>query len=56
MSAFCTLSREQAALYQQAVRDLAEKLKEADGMKRPRARLGPAHEALKQICNHGPTD
>ena len=34
MSAFCTLSREQAALYEQAVRDLARKLEDADGIQR----------------------
>ena len=51
MSAFCTLSREQAALYQQAVRDLAEKLEEADGIKRRGLVLAQLMK-LKQICNH----
>jgi SNF2 family DNA or RNA helicase len=51
MSAFCTLSREQAALYQQAVRDLAEKLEEADGMQRRGLVLAQLMK-LKQICNH----
>ncbi|HMF36819.1 MAG TPA: DEAD/DEAH box helicase, partial [Isosphaeraceae bacterium] len=51
MSAFCTLSREQAALYEQAVRDLAEKLKEADGIQRRGLVLAQLMK-LKQICNH----
>ena len=51
MSAFCTLSREQAALYEQAVRDLAEKLEEADGMQRRGLVLAQLMK-LKQICNH----
>ena len=51
MSAFCTLSREQAALYEQAVRDLAEKLETADGMARRGLVLAQLMR-LKQICNH----
>jgi SNF2 family DNA or RNA helicase len=51
MSAFCTLSREQAALYEQAVRDLAEKLETADGMARRGLVLAQLMK-LKQICNH----
>jgi non-specific serine/threonine protein kinase len=51
MAAFCTLSREQAALYQQAVRDLADKLEEADGMQRRGLVLSQLMK-LKQICNH----
>ena len=51
MSAFCTLSREQAALYEQAVRDLAEKLEEADGIQRRGLVLAQLMK-LKQICNH----
>ncbi len=51
MSAFCNLSREQAALYEQAVRDLAEKLKEADGIQRRGLVLAQLMK-LKQICNH----
>ena len=51
MSAFCTLSREQAALYEQAVRDLAEKLKVADGIQRRGLVLAQLMK-LKQICNH----
>ncbi len=51
MSAFCTLSREQAALYEQAVRDLARKLEEADGIQRRGLVLAQLMK-LKQICNH----
>ena len=51
MSAFCTLSREQAALYEQAVRDLAEKLEDADGIQRRGLVLAQLMK-LKQICNH----
>ncbi|MGA2702659.1 MAG: DEAD/DEAH box helicase [Isosphaeraceae bacterium] len=51
MSAFCTLSREQAALYEQAVRDLAQKLEEADGIQRRGLVLAQLMK-LKQICNH----
>jgi len=51
MSTFCTLSREQAALYEQAVRDLAAKLEEADGIQRRGLVLAQLMK-LKQICNH----
>jgi SNF2 domain-containing protein/SNF2 helicase protein/helicase-like protein len=51
VKAFCPLSRRQAALYQQAVQDLADKLDDAEGI----ARKGVVLAALmrfKQICNH----
>jgi non-specific serine/threonine protein kinase len=51
MSAFCTLSREQAALYEQAVRDLAQRLEEAEGIQRRGLVLAQLMK-LKQICNH----
>jgi hypothetical protein len=51
MSAFCALSREQAALYEKTVRDLAEKLEDTDGMKRRGLVLAQLMR-LKQICNH----
>jgi non-specific serine/threonine protein kinase len=51
MSAFCALSREQAALYEQAVRDLAHKLKEVEGIHRRGLVLAQLMR-LKQICNH----
>jgi non-specific serine/threonine protein kinase len=51
LSAFCTLSRQQAALYEQAVRDLAEKLKDSEGIQRRGLVLAQLMR-LKQICNH----
>ncbi len=51
MSAFCNLSREQAALYEQAVRDLEEKLETVDGIQRRGLVLAQLMR-LKQICNH----
>ena len=51
MSAFCSLSREQAALYEQAVRELAEKLESVDGIERRGVVLAQLMR-LKQICNH----
>jgi non-specific serine/threonine protein kinase len=51
MKVFCSLSRKQAALYQQAVGDMARQLEEADGMKR-RGIVLALLMRLKQICNH----
>jgi non-specific serine/threonine protein kinase len=51
MSAFCSLSREQAALYEQAVSDLAEKLADTEGIQRRGLVLAQLMK-LKQICNH----
>jgi superfamily II DNA or RNA helicase len=51
MVAFCPLSRKQAALYQQAVEELARDLDQADGMKRRGVVLASLMR-LKQICNH----
>ena len=48
---FCPLSRKQAALYQQAVEDLASQLEDVDGMKR-RGIVLAFLMRLKQICNH----
>ena len=48
---FCPLSRKQAALYQQAVDDLAGQLEDVDGMKR-RGIVLVFLMRLKQICNH----
>ena len=48
---FCPLSRKQAALYQQAVDDLAGQLEEVDGIKR-RGIVLSFLMRLKQICNH----
>ncbi len=49
--AYCHLSRKQAALYAQAVEDLARSLEEADGIKRKGLVLAMLMR-LKQICNH----
>ncbi len=51
VKAFCSLSRQQAALYEQAVRDLQEKLETADGIQRRGLVLAQLMR-LKQICNH----
>ena len=51
MKTFCPLSRKQAALYQQAVDDLAGQLEDVDGMKR-RGIVLAFLMRLKQICNH----
>jgi superfamily II DNA or RNA helicase len=51
MKVFCPLSRKQAALYQQAVKDLAGELDQADGMQRKGVVLASLMR-LKQICNH----
>jgi non-specific serine/threonine protein kinase len=47
----CGLSRKQAALYERAVNDLAERLESADGMARRGLVLATLMQ-LKQICNH----
>jgi non-specific serine/threonine protein kinase len=51
VKAFCPLSRKQAALYQQAVAELAGHLEDVDGMKR-RGIVLAFLMRLKQICNH----
>ncbi len=48
---FCSLSRKQAALYQQAVEELARQLEDVDGMQR-RGTVLAFLMRLKQICNH----
>jgi non-specific serine/threonine protein kinase len=48
---FCPLSRKQAALYQQAVNDLAERIENVDGIERKGIVLAFLMR-LKQICNH----
>ncbi len=49
--AWCSLAARQVALYQQAVSDLAEALREAEGMER-RGLVLASLMRLKQICNH----
>ena len=51
IKAYCHLSRKQAALYAQAIEDLARSLEEADGIQRKGVVLATLMR-LKQICNH----
>ena len=51
VKAYCNLSRRQAALYLQAVEDLANNLEESEGMQRKGIVLA-AMVRFKQICNH----
>jgi superfamily II DNA or RNA helicase len=51
VKAFCQLSRRQAALYQQAVKELTEQLDDAEGIKR-RGLVLAFLMRFKQICNH----
>ena len=51
LTAYCALSRKQAALYQQAVDDLAAKLRDSAGIERRGAVLASLLR-FKQICNH----
>jgi SNF2-related domain/SNF2 Helicase protein/Helicase conserved C-terminal domain len=51
VKAFCGLSRKQAALYQQAVAELAQQIENAEGMQRKGIVLAFLMR-LKQICNH----
>jgi superfamily II DNA or RNA helicase len=51
VTAYCALSRKQAALYQQAVDELAGKLRATDGIERRGAVLAGLLR-FKQICNH----
>jgi len=51
IKAFCQLSRKQAALYEQAVRELAEQLADTTGIKRKGLVLAFLMR-FKQICNH----
>jgi non-specific serine/threonine protein kinase len=51
VKAFCPLSRRQAALYEQAVKELAEQLDDATGIRRKGLVLAFLMR-FKQICNH----
>ena len=51
VNAFCGLSRQQAALYEQTVRELAAAIQRADGIQR-RGIVLAFLVRLKQICNH----
>ena len=49
--AYCGLTREQAALYERCVKELAHALEDAEGIRRRGAVLSYLMQ-LKQICNH----
>ena len=51
VKAWCGLSRQQAALYAEVVRDLEENLKATDGIQRKGLVLAQLMR-LKQVCNH----
>ncbi len=51
LKAFCGLSRKQAALYQETVKELAESLHQIEGIKR-RGLVLATLMRLRQICNH----
>ena len=51
MKVYCTLTKEQATLYQAVVRDSLRQIEEADGFAR-RGRILAALTRLKQVCNH----
>ena len=51
IKAFCSLTRSQAALYEQAVNELAEQLGDSSGIKRKGLVLSYLMR-FKQICNH----
>src|SRR5207248_5472538 len=51
MKAFCQLSRKQAALYEQSVKEMAAQLEEAEGIQRKGVVLAFLMR-FKQICNH----
>jgi hypothetical protein len=51
IKAFCQLSHKQAALYQQAVKELANQIQETEGIQRKGIVLA-ALMRFKQICNH----
>jgi len=51
VKAFCQLSRKQAALYEQAVKELAEQLADTEGIRRKGLVLSFLMR-FKQICNH----
>jgi non-specific serine/threonine protein kinase len=51
LTAWCSLGKRQAALYEKSVRELAEKLETADGIQR-RGLVLAFLMRFKQICNH----
>ena len=51
MKEYCTLTREQASLYQAVVDDMLARIEESDGMER-RGLVLATMMKLKQVCNH----
>ena len=51
MEVFCTLTREQASLYQAVVDDMLGKIEESEGIER-RGLVLATMTKLKQVCNH----
>lgn len=51
MKVFCNLTREQASLYEAVVKEMLEKIEQADGITR-RGLVLSALMKLKQVCNH----
>jgi non-specific serine/threonine protein kinase len=51
LKAYCQLSRKQAALYQQAVKELARELEDTEGIRRKGVVLSYLMR-FKQLCNH----
>ena len=51
MRVFCTLTKEQASLYQAVVKDTEEALKDSEGIQR-RGLILATLARLKQVCNH----
>jgi len=51
MKVFCTLTKEQASLYEAVVKDLSASLDEAEGIQRKGLVLATLSR-LKQVCNH----
>jgi len=51
MKVFCNLTREQASLYEAVVKEMMEKIEQADAMQR-RGLILATLTKLKQVCNH----
>lgn len=51
MKVYCTLTKEQASLYEAVVRDAQEAIEESEGMSR-RGTILATLTKLKQVCNH----
>ncbi|MDR3556868.1 MAG: DEAD/DEAH box helicase [Syntrophobacteraceae bacterium] len=51
MKVFCTLTKEQASLYEAVVKEVSEQLEDSEGIKRKGIVLATLSK-LKQVCNH----